>query len=222
MTLGSRNAEGALPVTNASERRMLMLVLDRPCQTAVNIGPHIRVRVLRTGKNRAVLGIEAPRQVPIWRDEIPPREMTESQGNGRARKPMRILVVEDDPDHAELIRLALAESGLLDVALAKSGADALAVLENGHDELQEAPALVLLDLNLPGVPGLNVLKSIKSSDELSKTPVVVLSCSDDEGEVKRCLEAGANAFVSKSNNQREFNESILRIANFWTHVRRVA
>ncbi|HVP11724.1 MAG TPA: carbon storage regulator, partial [Phycisphaerae bacterium] len=83
-----------------------MLLLERCLDTAICIGRNIKVKVLRTGAHRVLLGVDAPRDIPVWRDELePPAEIKEFRA-GKA-KPFRVLAVEDNPDHAELIRLAL-------------------------------------------------------------------------------------------------------------------
>ncbi len=84
------------------------------------------------------------------------------------------------------------------------------------------PDLVLLDLQLPGISGLDVLRLIRSTPALRALPVVILSCSKRELEIKRCMAASANAFVSKATGYEQFSESVVRIADFWTHARRVA
>jgi carbon storage regulator CsrA len=198
-----------------------MLLLERCLDTAICIGQNIKVRVLRTGAHRVLLGIDAPRDIAVWRDELaPPAEVMQDRRERTA--PFRVLAVEDNPDHAELIRLALQGCRMAQVTVVRTGEDAIRALGQRENEGILRPDLVLLDLQLPGLSGFDVLKLIRSVPALRKTPVVVLSCSKSDDDVRRAIEAGANAFVAKAAGSAAFNESIFRIADFWSNVRQVA
>ena len=201
-----------------------MLVLSRDCDTVVHIGPNVQVKVLSIKRRRVKLGIEAPSNVHVWRDEIvsklTERGLDEEQVLGPANDcgQFRTLVVEDEPAHAELIKKALVESGLSDLKVAYSGAEAIEALdrEENHGHSDAVPIrLVLLDLHLPDMSGLEVLRHVRSNDLLKITPVVVFSAEDREDIVRDCLEAGANAFVAKSMDYDKFRKSIARITAFW-------
>ncbi|MCH8830516.1 MAG: response regulator [Planctomycetes bacterium] len=133
------------------------------------------------------------------------------------RSEFSVLLVEDDPGHARLISKALANSSAAKVAVATTGEDAVRTLwqTDEQDEFVCPPKLVLLDLGLPGMSGLDVLVKIKSDRQLRRTPVVMLSASDDPASIERCLNAGANAFVTKSANPDDLRDSLSRIAGFW-------
>ena len=198
-----------------------MLVLSRDRDSAVHIGSDITVKVLSIQRNRVKLGIEAPRTLPVWRNELPPM-LVEPLQSSAAEKDRNtgmkiVLVVEDDPGHAKLIRKALCETQGTMVTVAEtagSALDALGVKLAGPEDVVH-PDLVLLDLGLPDGSGLEVLRSIRSVPDLRTTPVVVLSCSDDETVMHQCMEAGANAFVVKWTNYDDFHALVGRIGQFW-------
>jgi carbon storage regulator CsrA len=198
-----------------------MLLLERCLDTAICIGRDIKVKVLRTGQHRVLLGVDAPRTVPVWRDELAPPVNVRQPGPSKAA-PFCVLAVEDNPDHAELIRLALEECPSIQVTVVPTGEAAIRAL-GMHDGVRvKRPDLILLDLQLPGLSGIEVLHLIRSVPSLRKMPVVVLSCSKNDEDVRRAIESGANAFVAKSTDCTAFNESIFRIADFWSNVRQVA
>ena len=102
-----------------------------------------------------------------------------------------------------------------------SGEDAIRLLNLAGNGQVPKPDLILLDLQLPGVSGEKVLKRIKSTQQLRSIPVVVLSCSDSETDVARCLAAGANAFISKADNYEDFRRSVIKITDFWSQAARL-
>jgi carbon storage regulator CsrA len=199
-----------------------MLVISRSLNSAIRIGDNIRVKVLRLGQRRVTLASTHPRDIQVRRDELTPEAAGHKEEN--AHQPMldlRVLVVEDTPVHALLIERVLAKRGIRHVVCASTGEDAIRLLTLGREGRALKPDLVLLDLQLPGVSGFHVLEAIKSAATLRSIPVVVLSCSDSDADVMRCLEAGANAFVSKAESYDSLRQSILRITDFWSQVRKV-
>ena len=197
-----------------------MLVLSRDCDSSIRIGPDIKIKVLSIRKQRVKLGVDAPSSVRIWRDEIAPSgdddDFSHSDESDGFDFP--VLVVEDDPDQAELIVRALAISELPSVTVVSSGTQALEALLPGlGSEPRFIPSLILLDLNLPDISGLDVLEKLREADWLSTVPVVVLTSHRTDEMVKKCLAAGANAFVAKAIGFDEFVQSIGRIAAFWSH-----
>jgi CheY-like chemotaxis protein len=108
------------------------------------------------------------------------------------------------------------------VAVAQTGEFAAESLGMGVSQRPTVPpGLVLLDLYLPRMTGLELLKKIRSDPFLRLTPVVMLSCANDDAAVVVCMDAGANAFVSKASDPGAFRTSIARIADFWGHECRV-
>jgi len=199
-----------------------MLVLSRDCDTVVRIGPDIKVKVLAIRRQRVKLGIDAPSDVRVWREEILPESARNNTVAAHKRAAdiepsFPILVVEDDPDHARLIARVLGQRRFRRVTIAPTGRAAIEMLD-GHGASTEdtvLPHLVLLDLNLPDISGLDVLRWIRTQPRLRAVPVVILSGQGRDDLVTDCLEAGANAFVSKSADYGEFRESVARIINFW-------
>ena len=130
-----------------------------------------------------------------------------------------ILLVEDNPKDAELTMAALARCQLLnDVTHVRDGVEALEYLRcQGQYEgaLHGGPVVVLLDLKLPKLNGLEVLREIRSDAALSSTPVVMLTSSREEQDLIRSYELGVNAFVVKPVDFKEFLEAIQGLGMFW-------
>jgi CheY-like chemotaxis protein len=130
-----------------------------------------------------------------------------------------ILLVEDSPKDLELTLAALAKSQLAnEVIVARDGAEALDYLY-GRGTFQGRangnPAVVLLDLKLPKVDGLEVLEKLKGDPAMRNTPVVMLTSSREERDVVRSYELGVNAFVVKPVAFQEFFEAIQDLGVFW-------
>ena len=197
-----------------------MLVISRCTNSAIRIGDQIKIKVLRLGQRRVVLGVDAPSDVRVRRDELLSEACDRSESPARALD-LRVLVVEDDPAHARLIEHGLRSRGVKHVVRTASGVDAIRLLRLSGEHKAIRPDLVLLNLQLPDVSGFHVLRTIKTTAPLRSIPVVVLGGSDSDADVARCMESGANAFVSKAESDDRFRQSIMRIADFWSGVRRV-
>lgn len=130
-----------------------------------------------------------------------------------------ILLVEDNPKDLELTLEALERSQLAnDVVTARDGAEALDWLfcRGPHANRDTGdPAVVLLDLKLPKIDGLEVLERIKSNDELRHVPVVMLTASREESDLVRSYDLGVNAFVVKPVAFHEFFQAIKDLGMFW-------
>jgi carbon storage regulator CsrA len=201
-----------------------MLVLSRDCDSAIRIGPDITIKVLSIRKQRVKIGVDAPSSVRIWRDEIAPSDAEDGSPtpDRTNRDDFPVLVVEDDPDQAELIVRALAISHISSVTVVGTGSEAIAaLLPDDGSEPRLNPSLVLLDLNLPDVSGIDVLQRFRQAAWLATVPVVVLTSSRSDDLVRACLAAGANAFVTKAAGWDPFVQSIGRIASFWSQDHRV-
>ena len=130
-----------------------------------------------------------------------------------------ILLVEDNPHDLELTLIALSRSQLAnEVIVARDGAEALDYL-NARGEFAGRqvgnPAVVLLDLKLPKVDGLEVLKVVRSSAGLKSIPVVMLTSSREEQDLLRSYELGVNAYVVKPVDFNEFVRAIADLGIFW-------
>ena len=130
-----------------------------------------------------------------------------------------ILLVEDNPRDLELTLVALEKTHLAnEVIIARDGEEALDYLFGrgpDRERPKENPAVVLLDLKLPKVDGLQVLQSIRSDKELGRVPVVILTSSREEQDLLRSYELGVNAFVVKPVGFHEFIQAIQELGVFW-------
>ncbi len=135
------------------------------------------------------------------------------------REIKRILLAEDNPNDVELTLSALAEHHLAnEVVVARDGAEALDYLYrrgNFHTRDEGAPTVVLLDLKMPKVDGLEVLKQIKSDPKLRTIPVVVLTSSREERDIIESYQLGVNAYVVKPVDFHEFVDAIKELGLFW-------
>ena len=130
-----------------------------------------------------------------------------------------ILLVEDNPKDVELTLVALDKSQLAnEVVVVRDGADALDYLKGRgayEQRPQGNPAVVLLDLKLPKVDGLQVLEQIKGDPHLQSVPVVILTSSREENDLLRGYKLGVNAYVVKPVSFQEFVEAIRELGVFW-------
>ena len=131
--------------------------------------------------------------------------------------PSTILLVEDSEGDAEIACIAFEEAGFnCNIEISYSGEEALSYLDRTN--LSQLPSLVFLDLNMPGIDGFEVLKSIKSSDRLKHIPVIILTTSNSRRDIERCLNSHANAYILKSSDVKEFISNMKTVRNFWLQV----
>ena len=134
----------------------------------------------------------------------------------------KILLVEDDPNDVELTLMALAEGHVAnEVVVVHDGEEALDYLcRRGTYETREAgnPPVVLLDLKLPKVDGLEVLKHIKMDPDLRTVPVVMLTSSREERDLVRSYDLGTNAYVVKPVNFENFIRVVKKVGLFWAVI----
>jgi CheY-like chemotaxis protein len=132
------------------------------------------------------------------------------------QRPVNIVMVEDDEGHARLIEKNIRRAGINnEICHFLNGGDALDYLFNHpRGPLKNGPALVLLDLNLPDMSGTDILARIKSDEQLKRTPVVVLTTTDDKIEVQRCYDLGCNVYITKPVNYENFADAIRQLGLF--------
>jgi DNA-binding response OmpR family regulator len=128
-----------------------------------------------------------------------------------------ILLVEDEPDHEVLTIRALRKSNIVnDIRVARDGEEAIRLLFGESDDtLQSPPQLILLDLKLPKVDGLEVLRRIRESDKTRMLPVVILTSSDEESDIVRSYRLGVNSYIRKPVNFTEFAEATRQLGMYW-------
>jgi CheY-like chemotaxis protein len=136
----------------------------------------------------------------------------------------KILLVEDDPKDVELTLSALGDNNIAnEVVVTRDGTEALDYLYRRGSYAERAkhdPLLILLDLKLPKVDGLQVLRQLKSDDRLKLIPVVMLTSSNEEKDVVRSYNLGVNAYVVKPVDFDEFAAAIRQLGLFWTLTNR--
>lgn len=138
-----------------------------------------------------------------------------SEGN-----PVSILMIEDDEGHARLIEKNIRRAGVNnDIIPFKNGTSALDFLM-GKDRSGEVSAhrhlLILLDLNLPDMTGVDILELVKENKHTKRTPVVVLTTTDDEREIQRCYDLGANVYITKPVDYENFANAIRQLGLFFS------
>ena len=134
----------------------------------------------------------------------------------------RILIVEDDPRDLELTLMALEDYKLANqVMVTRDGQEALDYLfcqGQFHTRSDGNPAVVMLDLKLPKVDGLEVLKQVRSDESLKMIPVVVLTSSHEEKDMMRSYKLGVNAYVVKPVDFHEFVNAVKELGVFWAVI----
>jgi CheY-like chemotaxis protein len=137
--------------------------------------------------------------------------------DGTFRDSLRVLLVEDDPDHAELVRRGLEEYGSrLQLTHLADGESALEFLKDRAPRKSAGrPHLILLDLRLPRMDGLEVLREIKSTPDLADIPCVVLTTSRAEGDMLKAYRLHANSYIVKPGDYGRFVELISGIERYW-------
>jgi CheY-like chemotaxis protein len=123
-------------------------------------------------------------------------------------------MIEDDLGHARLIEKNIRRAGVMnEIIHAADGTTALQHLKSGFAP-SHRPFLVLLDLNLPDMSGTTILEHLKSNPELRRFPVIVLTTTDDEREIQRCYDLGANVYITKPVDYEAFTTAIRQLGLF--------
>ena len=130
-------------------------------------------------------------------------------------RPIKILLIEDDDGDALIIQRQLAKSdSRVEVFRAHDGGDAIALLEAGAVK----PAIILLDLNMPGVDGHEPLRRLRSTPKFANTPVVILTTSGAPTDIERAYARHANAYVQKPSSLSALNDVVDSLRRFWTET----
>lgn len=131
-----------------------------------------------------------------------------------------ILVVEANPDHLNRIQAALQESAVRHRTIAiENGTDALNfLLRQGEFGDAPRPDLILLDLNLPGKDGREILETIKTHSQLKRIPIVVLTMSVDEADIFQSYALQGNSYVLKSEDLDQLYQLVRKIEQFWLEI----
>lgn len=129
-----------------------------------------------------------------------------------------MLLVEDNPDDVELTRRALQKNNLTnELVVVQDGVDALAYLreaargENGR----QLPTVILLDLKLPRMDGLELLRQIRADERLKRLPVVVLTSSKEQQDIMASYDLGANSYIRKPVDFERFTEAVRQLGLYW-------
>jgi two-component system response regulator len=132
-----------------------------------------------------------------------------------------VLVVEDDPNDLELTLRALRRHRLAnEVRVARDGAEAIRFIFGADEDtpLTPAPKVILLDLKLPRLSGLDVLRRVKADPRTRRIPVVMLTSSQEDRDIAECYEAGANSYIVKPVEFERFVEAMRVVGLFWMVV----
>jgi two-component system response regulator len=141
----------------------------------------------------------------MTRDQVP-----------KLRETQPILVVEDSPDDFDATKRAFSKVNLRNaVVRAESGEAALAYLNSSECA---RPGIILLDLNMPGMDGRRTLEIIKKNKDFRKIPVVILTTSNDERDVRVCYELGANTYIQKPVDLDGLISAIKRLKEYWFEI----
>jgi CheY-like chemotaxis protein len=139
-----------------------------------------------------------------------------------AEAELMILLAEDDAGHASLVQRNLKRAGIANrIIHVRDGQEALDyVCREGayRDRVPNGPLLVLLDINMPRVDGVEVLRRLKAGERTNKIPVVMLTTTDDPREIQRCYELGCSVYVTKPVAYDEFIEAVRRLGLFLSIV----
>ena len=132
--------------------------------------------------------------------------------------PVSIVMIEDDEGHARLIERNIRRAGVNnEIVSFRNGTDGLQYLlgedGSGEDSAQRS-MLILLDLNLPDMTGVDILAKVKTNQHTRRSPVIILTTTDDEREVKRCYDLGATVYITKPVNYESFANAIQQLGLF--------
>lgn len=134
-----------------------------------------------------------------------------------------ILIIEDSPEDYEACVAALTQDSNIfnPIVWCENGEDALKYLRDAGEHAgatHEMPGVILLDLNLPGLDGRDVLTKLKNDPATKRLPIVVMTSSSDQMDIDRCYDAGANSYVVKPVDLDGFLAAIARLRDYWFKI----
>lgn len=136
-----------------------------------------------------------------------------------ASSPLNIIIIEDNQDHAKILKWAFEQSGRNHhLTFFPDPKVALEYIEGSLHESAFAVDLIVLDLNLPKIDGRTVLQKLKSNDSTKSIPIIVLSSSEREDDVRRAYQLGANTYISKALLLDQISASLNIILEYWSHI----
>jgi CheY-like chemotaxis protein len=132
------------------------------------------------------------------------------------QRPVNIIMIEDDEGHARLIEKNIRRAGINNAIkhFVDGGSAIKFLFDDPAGPVKNGPAMVLLDLNLPDMSGTDILERIKADPALHRTPVVVLTTTDDKREIDRCYDLGCNVYITKPVNYESFADAIRQLGLF--------
>jgi DNA-binding response OmpR family regulator len=135
--------------------------------------------------------------------------------------PVTIVMIEDDEGHARLIERNIRRAGVTnEIVHFADGASSFAFFNELETQPADAkPILVLLDLNLPDVSGIDILEYLKNDGHLKVAPVIVLTTTDDETEIQRCYDLGCNVYITKPVDYEHFAAAIRQLGLFFSVIK---
>lgn len=138
----------------------------------------------------------------------------------KSAKPINILLVEDNPGDVLLTKKALAQSRVLNTLQVVMDGDAALALLRRQGKYADAarPGLILLDINLPGMSGLEVLKEIKTDDDLRRLPVIMLTTSRAETDIVQAYTEYASCYITKPIDMQDFFNVVKTMEDFWLTI----
>lgn len=144
----------------------------------------------------------------------------------KRRKSQVVLLVEDNPNDEILTLRALKKSGVANrIVVTRDGAEALDYLfaagEYSDRDMEDLPTVVLLDLKLPKIDGLEVLRRIRADERTKRVPVVILTSSDEVKDMVDGYDLNANSFVSKPVEFAEFSQAVAQLGVYWLAINQV-
>lgn len=142
-------------------------------------------------------------------------------------KNFRILLVEDNPDDEELTLLTLQENNISDyVFVLRDGAEAVDFLlrqgVHANRDVDQLPHLILLDIKLPKMHGVEVLSIVKQNERLQSIPVVMLTSSREVPDIEQCYKLGANSYIVKPVDYIQFQDAIKQLGLYWISLNEYA